>query len=290
MFLIRTISIIGIVFLNLHQDSSPFTNTELTSFYSPSRKETINFIIYTPPGYEQDDKQYPVLYFLHGKGGNHFLYWGSISLSIPEADGDAGAWINELINNKIIPPMIIVTPDDTDGLWGQENEIMITEELINHIDTNWRTIPNRTGRAIEGFSMGGMGASRYASRHADLYCSTIIISAPHVEELIPDWEQNRREIIKTDLNIRLVVGSDDKQLEPMQILHGSLNSQIISNQFDIIPGVGHNVGELYNHVGIEGLRFHADCFDNSDRIRYNPYYLPSIARFYIPIEFRHLWP
>lgn len=289
MFLIRGLFIISIVFLNLRQDSSPFTNTELASFYSSSREKTIDFIIYTPPGYEENNTRFPVLYFLHGRGGNHFLLWGSISQSVPEANGDAGAWISELINNEIIPPMIIVTPDDTDGLWGQENEIMITEELINHIDTNWRTIPNRTGRAIEGFSMGGMGASRYASRHADLYCSTIIMAAPHVEELLPDWEQNRREFFNPDLNIRLVVGSDDGQLEPMQILHESLNTQIISHQFDIIPGVGHNVGELYNHVGIEGLRFHADCFDNSDPILYNLYYLPSITRFCMPIRFRRLW-
>ncbi|MES0360276.1 MAG: alpha/beta hydrolase-fold protein [Anaerolineales bacterium] len=280
---------ISIVFLNLHRDSSPFTNTELTSFYSPSREKTINFIIYTPPGYEENNTRFPVLYFLHGRGGNHFLYWGSISQSIPEADGDAGAWISKLINNEIIPPMIIVTPDDSDGFWGQENEIMITEELINHIDTNWRTIPNRTGRAIEGFSMGGMGASRYASRQAGIYCSTIIMAAPHVEELLPDWEQNRREITNSDLKIRLVVGSDDGQLEPMRILHEGLNTQIISHQFDIIPGVGHNVGELYNRVGIEGLRFHADCFDNSDQIRYNPYYLPSVTSFCMPIRFRRLW-
>ncbi len=282
MVLFRAISIIGILFLNLHQDSSPWMNTELSSFYSPSRGETINFIIYTPPGYEEDDKQFPVLYFLHGRGGNHFLYWGSISQVIPEAGGDAGAWISELINNEIIPPMIIVTPDDADGFWGQDNDIMITEELINHIDTNWRTIPNRTGRAIEGFSMGGMGASRYASRHADLYCSTIIMAAPHVEELIPDWEQNRREIIRKDLNVRLVVGNEDRQLEPMQVLHRSLNSQVISHQFDIVSDVGHNVGELYNRVGIEGLRFHAECFDNSDPIQLYPVYLPNVARFYIP--------
>ena len=282
MVLFRAISIIGILFLNLHQDSSPWMNTELSSFYSPSRGETINFIIYTPPGYEEDDKQFPVLYFLHGRGGNHFLYWGSISQVIPEAGGDAGAWISELINNEIIPPMIIVTPDDADGFWGQDNDIMVTDELINHIDTNWRTIPNRTGRAIEGFSMGGMGASRYASRHADLYCSTIIMAAPHVEELIPDWEQNRREIIRKDLNVRLVVGNEDRQLEPMQVLHRSLNSQVISHQFDIVSDVGHNVGELYNRVGIEGLRFHAECFDNSDPIQLYPVYLPNVARFYIP--------
>jgi predicted esterase len=46
----------------------------------------INFLINTPPGYEENDKQFPVLYFLHGRGGNHLLYWAAISQSIPEAE------------------------------------------------------------------------------------------------------------------------------------------------------------------------------------------------------------
>ena len=108
------------------------------------------------------------------------------------------------------------------------------------------------------------------------------MAAPHVEELIPDWAQNRGEIIRKDLNVRLVVGEEDGQLESMQNLHRSLNSQVTSHRFDIISAVGHNVGELYNRVGIEGLRFHADCFENSDLIQFYPYYLPNIARLYIP--------
>jgi hypothetical protein len=115
------------------------------------------------------------------------------------------------------------------------------------------------------------------------------MAAPLVEELVPDWEQNRRDIIKSNPSIRLVVASDDSQQESMQNLHESLNSHIIPHQFDILPGVGHNVGELYNRVGIEGLQFHADCFDYPDKIHFNPYYLPSIVKFYLPIRFRYLW-
>lgn len=79
------------------------------------------------------------------------------------------------------------------------------------------------------------------------------------------------------------MGNEDRQIEPMNILHRSLYSQVISeHQFDTVSGVGHNVGELYNREGIEGLRFHADCFDNSDPIQFYPNYLPNVGRFYIP--------
>ena len=279
---IKHFSIVGFLLLILIQNQSPFTNTELSSYYSESRGETIDFIIFTPPGYEDSTERYPVLYFLHGRSGNHFLYWGAISQFVPEANGDAGAWISELITDGEIPPLIIVTPDDADGQWGETNEIMITEELIQHIDENWRTIPNRTGRAIEGFSMGGMGASRYAALYSDLYCSTIIMGAPLSDELVPTWEDNVDEVIENELKISLVVGSEDPQLDSMTFLNESLNALKIPHQFELLSGVGHNVGEIYNQAGIEGLQFHAECFQNAKPVYRYPIFIPGAFNRYIP--------
>jgi enterochelin esterase-like enzyme len=278
----KYLSTVSFLFLILLQNQSPFTNTELSSFYSESRDKTIDFIIFTPPGYENSTERYPVLYFLHGSSGNHFLYWGAISQFVPEANGDAGAWISELINKGEIPPLIIVTPDDNDGQWGETNEKMVTEELIRHIDSNWRTIPNRAGRAIEGFSMGGMGASRYSAKFSDIYCSSIIMAAPHSDELIPTWENNQDEVIENDLKISLVVGLEDPQLDSMVFLGESLNALRIPHQINLLTGVGHNVGEIYNQVGIEGLQFHAECFQNTKPVYQNPIYIPGVLNLYIP--------
>ncbi len=279
--LFQIIFISSLLLGDTHQQTSPFTNTELVSFYSPSRGQDINFVIFIPPGYNDSVQRYPVLYFLHGRSGNHFLFWGAISHSVPEAEGDAGAWITRLIQNGVIPPMIIVTPDDADGMWGETNEIMITRELVEYVDSHWRTIPNRTGRAIEGFSMGGMGASRYAARHPDLYCSTIIMAAPGVEPLIEDWEANREAILESDLKVRLVVGSEDDQLEPMTGLHEDLNSLQIPHEFEVVPGVGHDLGMLYNAVGIPGLQFHGACFNRLPPGGSHRTYLPGIIRSFI---------
>lgn len=278
----KFISIVGVLFVILFQNQSPFTNTELSSFYSESRGKTIDFIIFTPPGYENSTKRYPVLYFLHGSSGNHYLYWGAISQFVPDANGDAGAWISELITEGEIPPLIIVTPDDSDGKWGEMNEKMITEELIHHIDANWRTIPNRTGRAIEGFSMGGMGASSYSAKFSDIYCSSIIMAAPHSDDLVPTWEENVGEVLENELKTSLVVGLEDPQLDSMTFLSKSLIALEIPHQFKLLTGVGHNVGEIYNQFGVEGLKFHAECFQNAKPVYQNPIFIPGVFNHNIP--------
>jgi enterochelin esterase-like enzyme len=289
MSLIKTILILSLLagqaaVFQVDTEPSWWTNVELSSFYSPSRGRAIDFAIYIPPGYSESTMSYPVLYFLHGKGGNFLLYWGGISGEVLEARGDAGAWISGLITSGTIPPLIIVTPDDEDGAWGAVNESMVTEELISHIDANWRTIPDRRGRAIEGFSMGGMGASRYASRHPDLYCSTIIMAEPGLDSAVPYWEENRSVILQNQMGVRLAVGDQDEQLQPMNSLHNSLLSLDIPHEYEIVPGIDHNFGQLYNRIGIIGLQFHAACFQQFEIPKELPYkhFIPLAPRRHIP--------
>lgn len=245
----------------------------------------ISFAIYTPPGYESGDQHYPVLYFLHGIGSGYLLYWAAISEAIPEANGDAGAWLNQLITAATIPPLIIVTPDDTDGEWGVTNETMVTDELIAHIDSNWRTIPNRSGRAIEGFSMGAMGASMYAARNSNLYCSTIIMSIPDAEPQISFWQENYEKILADHLMTRLIVGEEDGCCFDSTIqFHNDLLSIDIPHEFETYPDIIHYFGDLYNQSGIDGLQFHANCFESANPPPNfkNETYLPVIHRRYLP--------
>ena len=245
----------------------------------------INFAIYIPPGYESGDQHYPVLYFLHGRNGNHLLYWAAISNKIPEANGDAGDWLNELITAGKIPPMIIVTPDDSDGYWGETNETMITEELIAYIDSNWRTIPNRSGRGIEGFSMGAMGASRYAARNSDLFCSTIIMSMPDAEPQISFWQDNRMNILADQLKTRLIVGEDDNCCFDSTVqFHEDLLTNKILHEFEVYPDIIHYFGELYNQSGIEGLQFHAECFRSATPPS------PESMEAHLPLILKHFQP
>ena len=118
-----------------------------------------------PDGYRADDgRRYPVLYLLHGAGGN-------------ETDWtDDGAAARATAGR----PVIVVMPDggragwytdwSNDGAGGPPAwERYHVRELIPLIDQRFRTVAARRGRAIAGLSMGGFGAFSYAARHPDLF-------------------------------------------------------------------------------------------------------------------------
>ena len=118
-----------------------------------------------PDGYRADDnRRYPVLYLLHGAGGD-------------ETDWtDDGAAARATAGK----PVIVVMPDggragwytdwSNDGAGGPPAwERYHVRELIPLIDQRFRTVAARRGRAIAGLSMGGFGAFSYAARHPDLF-------------------------------------------------------------------------------------------------------------------------
>lgn len=283
--LLQILSALGLIFTNFTTRPAQWSNVQDSSFFSSSRDRSISFAIYTPPGYESGNQHYPVLYFLHGVGSGYQLYWAAISEAIPEAKGDAGAWLNQLIATGRIPPVIIVTPDDTDGSWGEINETMVTQELIAHIDSNWRTIPARYGRAIEGFSMGALGASQYAARNSDLYCSTIIMSIPDAEAQISYWQDNYETIQANQLMTRIIVGEEDGCCYDSTVqFHNDLQGIEISHEFETYPSIIHYFGDLYEQSGIEGLQFHTDCFQ-----RASPPPL-ELNDAHLPLIFNHLQP
>jgi len=120
-----------------------------------------------PDGYRASrERRYPVLYLLHGAGGN-------------ETDWtDAGA-AEQITDGR---PLIVVMPDGGEAGWytNWSNggaggppawERYHVRELIPLIDRRFRTVAARRGRAIAGLSMGGFGAFSYAARHPDLFAA-----------------------------------------------------------------------------------------------------------------------
>ena len=88
------------------------------------------------------------------------------------------------IRDKGVPPMIVVFVNGlSKRLWTDSKdgrapiETVFIDELIPRIDESMRTIPNREGRIIEGFSMGGYGAARIGFRHPELFGGISILAA-----------------------------------------------------------------------------------------------------------------
>lgn len=129
--------------------------------YSTAMQKNIKSVVITPDNYAKGNAM-PVVYLLHGAGGN-YADW---IRSAPE--------IAQLSDQY---QQIIVCPDGNVTSWYFDSpvnsawkyETYITTELIPFIDKNYKTIPSRKGRAITGLSMGGHGAFYLAIKHQDLF-------------------------------------------------------------------------------------------------------------------------
>ena len=122
--------------------------------------------VYTPYGYEKNTKtKYPVLYLLHGAGGDEEA-WSSM--------GRTAQILDNLIAKGLAKPMIVVMPNgnpnqqaaQTFGLPTTEYDWRdpanrnlyvqsLVEEIVPFIEKNYRTVAKKSHRAIAGLSMGG---------------------------------------------------------------------------------------------------------------------------------------
>ena len=160
-----TVLIIGIVTSNVYSQSKHIDD----NFFSTSLDTIRDLRVYLPDGYDSTDinMRYPVIYFLHGSGGNHTSYSGIFPI------------LDSLITNNVIKPAIVVIPDGSSGPYLGSNysnsalyglfEDYIAFDVIDYIDRNYKTIPSKDNRAIMGHSMGGEGSMRIALKHPELY-------------------------------------------------------------------------------------------------------------------------
>lgn len=136
----------------------PHGNVVQILFPSKSTKTSRRAFVYTPPGYDKNQKtRYPVLYLQHGWGEDETA-WSN--------QGRANLIMDNMIAEGKIKPFIIVMT------YGMTNEIkfgsglrnfditpfqtVLVDELIPYVDANFRTLADQPNRAMAGLSMGGM--------------------------------------------------------------------------------------------------------------------------------------
>jgi enterochelin esterase family protein len=148
----------------------PHGNLSKVWYPSPTLKMQRRMTIYTPAGYDKGG-EYPVLYLLHGSGGDENA-WSEL--------GRAAQILDNLIAEGKAKPMIVVmpngnpncqaapgewsfgmyTPGFRDGGNGPKDPAAATipesfMDIVNYVDANYHTIKDRAHRAICGLSMGG---------------------------------------------------------------------------------------------------------------------------------------
>ena len=128
--------------------------------------------VYLPPGYEDGEESYPVVYILVGFAGR-----GKKLLNDSFWDEDIQSRMDRLILSGQVQPMILVMPDATtryggaqylnsSALGNYQDHIL---ELVTYIDGKYRTVADRDHRAVIGHSSGGYGALQFGMKYPDIF-------------------------------------------------------------------------------------------------------------------------
>ncbi len=157
----------ALLFARAHGEAQapPPSAVATVEFHSPAVDRTMKYNIILPSGYAGSDERYPVLYLLHGVGQN-YTTWSRLGAPFYAQQ---------------IGRLIVVMPDGGNSWYvnwgesggGQKNawEDHIIQDVIGHVDANYRTLARREGRAIAGLSMGGFGALALGLKHSPLFIS-----------------------------------------------------------------------------------------------------------------------
>ncbi len=162
--------------------------------FAGSKTGDQTYFVYLPEGYKSGDQRFKTLYHLHGA----FIQKSWLEYECKYI----GSKIENAASAGIIEPMIVVCPFDPEGnqMWSNSYDgkylasSALTEDLIPNIDLNYRTIASRSGRVLQGFSMGGFGAITNGFRSPELFSSIVVWDGA-----LHDWEtlsENRESIAK----------------------------------------------------------------------------------------------
>ena len=132
---------------------------------SPTLEMNRRMFVYTPYGYETSKTKYPVLYLLHGAGGDEDA-WSTMGRTCQIMDN--------LIEKKLAKPMLVVMPNGNPGQQAARTQLIpekpfdranpgvanayvnsIVKDIVPYIEKNYKVIAKPSSRAIAGLSMGG---------------------------------------------------------------------------------------------------------------------------------------
>ncbi|MGY3211133.1 alpha/beta hydrolase [Mucilaginibacter sp. HD30] len=248
--------------------------------YSDAMKKKIKAVVVTPDNYAAGT-QYPVVYLLHGAGGNY-------------AD-----WVKKggkVADNADLYNIIIVCADGGVTSWYWDSpvdptyryETYITNELIPFIDKSYKTIKNRSGRAITGLSMGGHGGLYLGIRHQDLFGAAGSMSGGvDIRPFPKNWDMAKRLgeyatnpdnwekytvtnqlhlLTPNSLAIIFDCGTEDFFYKVNTELHDKMVERNIAHDFIVRPGA-HDWRYWSNAVNYELLYFSTFFKKNNPQVK-----------------------
>ncbi|WP_235034013.1 alpha/beta hydrolase [Roseiconus lacunae] len=232
------------------RDDVPRGKLEMIDYESKTVGTTRKMNVYTPPGYS-DETKYPVLYLLHGIGGD-------------ETEWQRFATPDVLLDNLIADgkavPMIVVMPNGraqkNDRAEGNvmasapafavfENDLL--NDVIPTIESRYSVAADRQHRALAGLSMGGGQSLNFGLTHLDTFAWVGgFSSAPNTKapkELIPDTESTKKQL---EL-LYLSCGNKDGLIKVSQRVQRYLKENDIPHHWNV-DSYGHDPTHWRNNL------------------------------------------
>jgi enterochelin esterase-like enzyme len=171
---------------------------EVRHYQLPEGKRTSGktLSVYLPEDYSKSDAHYPVVYLLHGCGGNNLTFLGGGYVGLM-SNANVSVIADELRQKKHINLPIIVCPDlNTIGSY----TAYLLRNVIPFVDATFRTIPSRESRAIAGHSIGGYRALSLALEHPEVFgiaggLSSYITTVTQFDGLVKERNQESGPIL-----------------------------------------------------------------------------------------------
>lgn len=246
-------------------------NTDTIEVFSQSMQLKVKNVVILPADYDRK-ADFPVVFLLHGYGGNH-KSWLQIKPELPHLATRYG--------------LIIVCPDGKNAWYwdspvkpGMKYETYVAKELTDYIDLHYKTKKDKAGRAITGLSMGGHGGLWLGIRHQDIFgaCGSTsggvdIRPFPNnweMKDALGTYQENRERwdnhtvinllhLIKPELAIIIDCGTDDFFYEVNENLHREMVYRNIKHDYISRPGA-HN-GQYWSNSIDYQLLFFSNYFE-----------------------------
>lgn len=224
--------------------SIPHGQIDTISYSSKTVGITRKALIYTPPGYKKS-KKYPVLYLLHGIGGDEKEWF---------KNGQPQVILDNLYSQNRLQPMIVVLPngraavndravgniyaaDKVQAFATFEKDLL--NDLIPFVEKTYKVYTNRENRALAGLSMGGGQSLNFGLGNLDKFAWVGgFSSAPNTrkpEELLP----NPEDAIKKLKLLWVSCGDADNLMQVSSRTHEYLQKNKVPHIFYVEPG-GHD--------------------------------------------------
>ncbi|MRR21889.1 esterase family protein, partial [bacterium] len=220
----------------------PHGKIDTVRYYSKTVGTTRKALIYTPPSYSRRNR-YPVLYLLHGIGGDEkeWLNGGQPQVILDNlyAEGKIEPMIVVMPNGRAMkddrPGKNIMAPDKVEAFATFEKDLL--NDLIPFIEKKYSVIRDRENRAIAGLSMGGGQALNFGLGNPDIFAWVGgFSSAPNTkppEQLVPDPEK-AKQALKV---LWISCGDNDGLITFSRRTHEYLAANDVPHIYYIEPGV-----------------------------------------------------